>query len=284
MGDTINVKTIKQKLGFIGGGNIAKAVCEGMIYKGLIQYSQIYVSGPRLESLEHWKNKGAHITTSNGTIVNETDVIFLTVKPHILPEAIAGLFKTYTPSKAANKLFISVIAGITLEALESILCDLEGSRIIRTMPNTPLLVGQGCTVYCPGQQATEGDITLVKTIFEVAGICQLVPESMINAVCALAGSGPAYIYLVIEALSDGGVKMGIPRAMATKFAAQTVLGSAKMVLDTGKHTGVLRDETASPGGTTIAAIHALERGGVRAAFMDAIEAAVARCSELEHKK
>jgi len=274
---------IRQKLGFIGGGNMAKAICEGMVRKGLAQYSQIHVSGPRLESLHDWKVRGAHVTTNNGYVVDEANVIFLTVKPHVLPEAVASIFKTYTPSKAANKLFISVIAGVTLEALENTLSDLEGSRIIRTMPNTPLLVGEGCTVYCPGQQATEADIALVKSIFEVSGVCQLVPESMINAVCALAGSGPAYIYLIIEALSDGGVKMGIPRAMATKFAAQTVLGSAKMVLETGKHTGALKDETASPGGTTIAGLHALERGGVRAALMDAIEAAVHRCSELAHK-
>lgn len=280
----MDMKIIKQKLGFIGGGNMSSAICEGMVRKGRTKYSQIYVSSPRLETLEPWKIKGANVTTDNGTVVNEADVIFLAVKPHILPVAVAAMFDSCTPSKAANKLFISILASVTLEALENTLCGIEGSRVIRVMPNTPLVVGEGCVVYCPGQQATEGDIALVKSIFEVSGVCQLVPESMINGIGALSGSGPAYVYLVIEALSDGAVKMGIPREMATQFAAQTVLGSAKMVLDSGKHTGVLKDEVCSPGGTTIAGVHALERGGVRAAFMDAIEAAVNRCAELgQHK-
>ncbi|KAF2881080.1 hypothetical protein ILUMI_25082 [Ignelater luminosus] len=277
-------KTIKQKLGFIGAGNMANAICEGLVRKGRVAYSQIYVSGPRLQHLESWKTKGAHITTKNGYILDEADVIFLSVKPHILPEAAANMFETSQPNKATNKLFISILAGVTLESLENILCRLDGTRVVRVMPNTPLMVGEGCVVFCPGQQATEDDIALVKSIFEVSGMCQLVPEAMINGVGALAGSGPAYIYLIIEALSDGAVKMGIPREMATSFAAQTVLGAAKMVLETGKHPGALKDEVCSPGGTTITGIHALERSGVRSAFMDAVECATRRSAELGQKK
>lgn len=131
------------------------------------------------------------------------------------------------------------------------------------MPNTPMMVGDGCTVYCPGQQATAEDISIVKSILEVSGVCRLVPESMINAVMGLSGCGPAFTYVFIEALSDGAVKMGVPREMATNFAAQTVLGAAKMVLETKKHTGTLKDEVCSPGGSTIAGIHALEKGGLR---------------------
>lgn len=279
-----SLEEIKQKIGFIGGGNMGKAICQGMLRKGIVKASQIYVSGPRLTTLAPWKSFGAHVTTNNGEIVNEADVIFLSVKPHILPVAISSVLQTYTPGKATNKLFISVLAGTTLEALENILSNIEGARVIRVMPNTPLLVGEGCTVYCPGQHATEADIKLVQSIFEVSGICELVPESLINVIGALSGSGPAYIYLVIEALSDGALKLGLPRAIATKFAAQTVLGAAKMVLETGQHTALLKEEITSPGGTTIAGLYALEKGRVRASFMEAIDAATQRSIELGHKK
>ncbi|KAF5282971.1 hypothetical protein FQA39_LY04842 [Lamprigera yunnana] len=264
---------ITKKIGFIGGGNIAKAICAGMVRKGLITYSNVYVAALHETTLETWKKLGANVTTVNGSIVDEADIIFLSVKPHILPEAIAQMLQTYNPTKAANKLFISVIAGVKLESLENILGDVEGARVIRVMPNTPLLVGEGCSVYCPGQYASESDTELVKKIFEVSGICELVPESLING-----------IYLVIEALSDGGVKLGIPRKTATTFAAQTVLGAAKMVLETGQHTGVLKEEVTSPGGTTIAGIHALEKGGLRSALMDALEASAKRSAELGMKK
>lgn len=279
-------KSIKflQKFGFIGGGNISKAICEGMVRKKLISFSQVYVSSATAASLQYWKDKGAFTTTINGEIADEADVIFLAVKPHILAEAVAQLLQTYTPAKATNKLFISVLAGTTLAAIEHILQEVNGARVMRVMPNTPLLVGEGCSVYCPGQYVTEDDINLVKTIFEGSGVCELVPESLISAVGALAGSGPAFIYIIIEAMSDGGVKLGIPRKTSTMFAAQTVLGAAKMVLDTGKHTGVLKEEVTSPGGTTIAGIHELEKGGLRATLMDALEAAAKRSDVLGQLK
>ncbi|KAI4457850.1 pyrroline-5-carboxylate reductase [Holotrichia oblita] len=271
-------------IGFIGAGNMAKSICEALVRKG-VRYSQIYVSGPHEDKLELWRQKGANVSTENGKVAEEAEVIFLAVKPHILAAAIANIYDTITvPNKATNKLFVSILAGVKLDALEKTLSRIEGSRVIRVMPNTPMMVGEGCAVYCPGQQATDFDILLVKTILELSGICQLVPESMIDAIGALAGCGPAFIYLIIEAMSDGGVKMGVPRQMATSFAAQTVLGAAKMVLETKKHTGVLKDEVCSPGGTTIAGIHALEAGGVRAAIMNAIEAATKKSEELGHKK
>lgn len=277
-------KRLTCTFGFIGGGNIAKAICQGMVHKGLIEYSQVYASAAHHGTLEEWESLGAHVTTINGVIANEADIIFLSVKPHILPEAIAQMLQSYNPSKAAHKLFISVITAITLESLENILVDVEGARVIRVMPNTPLLVGEGCSVYCPGQHATENDIRLVKKIFKMSGVCEMVPESLMVAASALIGSGPAFIYIIIEALSDGGVKLGIPRQTATTFAAQTVLGAAKMVLDTNRHTGVLKEEVTSPGGTTISGIHALERGGIRAALMDALEACVKRSDEIAIKK
>ncbi|XP_018565445.1 pyrroline-5-carboxylate reductase [Anoplophora glabripennis] len=279
-----NVKPLSGKLGFIGGGNMAKAISEGIVRKGLIRYNQIYVSGPRLENLVEWQRKGANVFSENGTVVEEADIIILAVKPHILPSAIANMFDTLSQKPLKSKLFVSVIAGIPMQQLENVLCSLEGCRLIRVMPNTPMMVGEGCTVFSPGQRATENDIEIVKSILSVSGVCKQVPESLINAVGALSGSGPAFVYLMIEALADGGVKMGIPRAMAVEFATQTVLGAAKMVKETGKHTGELRDEVCSPGGTTITGIHALERGGVRAAIMDAIEAATLKSIELGEKK
>ncbi|KAG5879685.1 hypothetical protein JTB14_021486 [Gonioctena quinquepunctata] len=278
------VKPLAEKIGFIGGGNMAKAICEGIVNKGLIKYNQVFVSGPRLNNLASWKEKGAHTFAENGRVVEESDIIFLSVKPHILPTAMANMFDTFSDKPLNSKLFVSILAGTPIEKLENVLSKLHGSRVIRVMPNTPMMVGEGCTVFSPGQRATDTDIEIVKTLLSVTGVCKEVPESLINAVGALAGSGPAYIYLVIEALADGGVEMGIPRAMAIEFAAQTVLGAAKMVKETGRHTGQLKDEVCSPGGTTITGIHALESGGVRAAFMDAIQRSTRKAQEMSEKK
>lgn len=156
----------------------------------------------------------------------------------------------------------------------------EGSRVIRIMPNTPMMVGQGCTAYCPGKNVTDYDISLARAILEATGMCQRVPEVQINAVTAVSGAGPSFAYLLIEALSDGGVRMGMHRDMATKFAAQTILGAATMVLETGKHTGQLKDQVCSAGGATIAGMHELERGGVRGAIMNAVEAAALKAEQL----
>src|SRR5205807_6670554 len=153
-------------------------------------------------------------------------------------------------------------------------------RLIRVMPNTPCLVGASASAYTPGESATAEDTALVDRLLNAVGRAFRLPEHLLDAVTGLSGSGPAFVYVMIEALSDGGVRMGLPRDVATVLAAQTVLGSAKMVLETGQHPGVLKDMVASPGGTTIAGLHALERGGLRAAFMDAVEAATKRATEL----
>lgn len=275
---------LNKKIGFIGGGNMAKAIFGGVLKKGIIDGNNVYVSGPNIENLAYWKAAGAHVTTCNGDVVKCCDVIFLAVKPQILPEALAHVYETVT-TPVSSKLFVSVLAGIPLLQLENALKGpLEACRIVRVMPNTPMMVGAGCTVFCPGQKATKDDVELVQAILSASGICKQVPESMIDAIGALSGSGPAFIYLMIEALSDGGVRMGIPRQMATDFAANTVLGAAKMVIETGRHTGQLKDDVCSAGGTTITGIHALERGGVRGAIMDAIEAATNKSRELGKKQ
>ncbi|KAG5879682.1 hypothetical protein JTB14_021483 [Gonioctena quinquepunctata] len=259
---------------------MAKAICRGIKRKGLIQYSQVYVSSPYIKNLDSWKELGAHVSTDNSIVAKEADVIFLAVKPHILSGAIESILASPNGSEIKNKLFISILAGITIKDLEEMLGKFEGSRVVRVMPNTPMLIGKGCTVYCPGTTVTEDDLILVKNILEVTGMCQLIPEHMINAVGAVSGSGPAFVYIFIEALSDGGVRMGLHRDMATRFAAQTVMGSAKMVLETNKHMGTLKDEVCSAGGQTIAGVHAMERGAVRGAIMDAVEATALRAAEL----
>ncbi|XP_030754047.1 pyrroline-5-carboxylate reductase 3-like isoform X2 [Sitophilus oryzae] len=275
-----NQAKLSHKIGFIGDGAMAKAICKSLKQKGLIDYSQVFVSSPYPKNLDSWKALGASVHTENAIVANKADIIFLAVKPHILPGAIKSISDVVYSAEIKNKLFISILAGITIADLEQMLSKFTGSRVVRVMPNTPMLAGEGCTVYCPGTTATEEDIMLVQKLLEVTGMCQALPEHMINAVGAVSASGPAFVYLFIEALSDGGVRMGLHRDMATRFAAQTVMGAAKMVLETNKHMGTLKDEVCSAGGQTIAGIHALERGGVRGAVMDAIEAAALKAVEL----
>jgi pyrroline-5-carboxylate reductase len=177
-----------------------------------------------------------------------------------------------------DQLIVSIAAGISLKTLADGLGS--GCRIIRVMPNTPCLVGCGASAYSRGPHATEQDAQLVQRLLSNVGTAVEVPEKLLDAVTGLSGSGPAYVYQIIEALSDGGVRMGLPRETATRLAAQTVLGAAQMVLSTGQHPGALKDAVTSPGGTTIAGLHALERGGLRGTLMDAVEAATQRAKEL----
>ncbi|CAH1994112.1 unnamed protein product [Acanthoscelides obtectus] len=260
--DHVGNIALHRKIGFIGGGNMAKAICEGIVSKGLVEYSQIHVSGPNMTNLVSWRDEGAHVYTQNGAIVDECDVIFISVKPHKLAGAIANMYGTLKIPNPRSKLFVSIVAGVTINQLENVLGRIY-ARIIRVMPNTPMMVGEGCTVFTPGSKATVHDIKTVETMLSTGGICKQVPESLINAVGALSGSGTAFVYLMIEALVDGGANMGIPRAMALEFATKTVLGSAKMVKQIGKHPAQLKDEVCPSGGTTIAGVHALEKGGVR---------------------
>jgi pyrroline-5-carboxylate reductase len=186
------------------------------------------------------------------------------------------------PSLRSSQLVISIAAGITLRAIAQGLG--ESTRLVRVMPNTPCLVGASATGFAPGAGATPEDAALVGKLFGAVGVVHRVPEQLLDAVTGLSGSGPAFAYLFIEALADGGVKCGLPRGVALELAAQTVLGAAKMVLETGQHPGALKDAVASPGGTTIAGLHALERAAFRAAAMDAVEAATQRAQELGKKE
>ncbi|KAH0951014.1 hypothetical protein HN011_008885 [Eciton burchellii] len=270
------------KIGFIGGGNIASAIGAGLIRKDILNPTNIWVSGRTNRRHSFWNNLGVHHTTlKNDEVMSNCDIIFLTVKPYTLDDVLSSIIEHQT-EKFKNKLFISVLAGISLNILHNKLSKIAISpRIIRSMPNTPTLVGEGITVYC-SKNVEPKDLNLIHMLFSHIGISQDVPENLMNAISGLSGCGPAFVYLIIEALADGGVKMGIPRPMATKFAAQVLIGAGKMVLETGQHPGQLKDEVCSPGGTSITGIHAMEVGGVRATMMNAIEAAVIKTNELSN--
>lgn len=211
-------------------------------------------------------------------VVAQSDVVFIAVKP----QYVSLVLKEVRPVMKAGTVIVSIAAGVTLESLKD--AAGEDAKIIRVMPNTPCLVGETASAMCLGGKADDADAEVVKKLFDAVGTIYRVDEKMFSAVTGLSGSGPAYIFVMIEALSDGGVKAGLPRDIATKLAAQTVLGSAKMVLETGKHPGVLKDMVTSPAGTTIAGVHELEKAGVRNAFINAVTGAAARSDELAKSK
>ncbi len=219
---------------------------------------------------------GARTTADNAAAASEADVIIFAVKPQQLAAAASGLRE-----KLADRLVVSIAAGVRLATL----ADRLGTtlRIVRVMPNTPCLVGQGASAYSLGEHATAEDGALVGQLLGAIGAAWQVEEKLLDAVTGLAGSGPAFVFVMIEALSDAGVKMGLPRDMATQMAARTLRGAAELMLSTGAHPAVLKDQVASPGGTTIAGLQALENGGLRAALMAAVEAATRRSAELGAK-
>ncbi|XP_011878601.1 PREDICTED: pyrroline-5-carboxylate reductase 1, mitochondrial [Vollenhovia emeryi] len=267
------------KVGFIGGGNMASAIGAGLIRKGVLKPDNVWVSGRTDRTHGFWRDLGVHPTLENNEVVCNCDIVFLTVKPHMLDDALATVGRR-ADEKFESKLFVSVLAGVSLDVLYfKLLAIVTSPRIIRSMPNTPMMVGEGITVYC-GRNAKPNDLELVDRLFSYIGMSHKVPESLMNCIGGLSGCGPAFAYLVIEGLADGAVKMGVPRPMATKFAAQVLVGAGKMVLETGQHPGQLKDEVCSPGGTTINGIHVMEVGGVRGSMMNAVEAAVNKTNEL----
>lgn len=221
---------------------------------------------------------GASIAEDAAGVAAVSEVILLATKPQDIAGALSDIAKA-----AAGKplLVVSIAAGVTLGAMEKVAP--ENLRVVRAMPNTPALVGKGAAGYCLGTRATEEDAVITESLLGAVGLTARVPEKLMDAVTGLSGSGPAYIYLVIEALADGGVKAGLPRVDAIRLAAQTVAGAAAMVLETGEHPAVLKDMVTSPGGTTIAALAELEKYGVRSALIRAVDAATARSAELGAK-
>lgn len=255
-------------LAVIGGGKMGAALIQGILRAGLAAPKRVWVAEP-VSALRAAlaKETGVNVTADNAAAVKKARVILLAVKPGVVPAALAQIKPVFTD----DHLLLSIAAGVTLAKLEAGLP--AGARVIRAMPNTPALVGAGAAGFAPGAAATADDAALAQRILGSVGSALEVPEKLLDAVTGLSGSGPAYIYMVIEALSDGGVAMGLPRDVATRLAAQTVLGAAKMVLETGLHPGVLKDQVTSPGGTTIEGLHALEAGRLRATLMQAVKAA-----------
>jgi pyrroline-5-carboxylate reductase len=260
--------------GFIGAGKMATAIIRGMLRNGT-SIEAIVASDPNPSTRAALVGEtGIATFDSNAEVVKNSDVIVLAVKPQMMAAVLLELRPLITP----EHLVVSVAAGVSLATMANALGS--DRRLVRAMPNTPSLVGEGAAAYCLGCAARDGDEAIVASCLMAIGKAFRVPESQLDAVTGLSGSGPAFVYVMIEALADGGVRAGLPREIAQTLAAQTVLGSAKMVLETGQHPGYLKDQVTSPAGTTIAGLHALERGGVRAALMDAVEAAYERSVEL----
>jgi pyrroline-5-carboxylate reductase len=258
----------KLTIGFLGAGKMATALAQGFIKAGLVTARDILASDPAEAACEAFaKATGAKTTAFNPDVVRFANVLILAVKPDQIP----GLLTEIRPQLTDKQLLISIAAGLPLSRLEA--AAGEGVRLIRVMPNTPALVGASATGYALGQWAQPQDGTLTQKLFSSVGVAFAVKECLLDAVTGLSGSGPAYGYLIIEALSDGGVAAGLPRDIATRLAAQTLLGSARMVLETGLHPGALKDMVTSPGGTTIEGLHELEKGMLRGTLMNAVRAA-----------
>ena len=264
------------KLGFLGSGKMATALVQGVVQSGAISRDVILVSDAVPGVAGKLAAAAGVVEATNSELIRAAEAVVLCVKPNDALDALRSIHL-----EAANKLIISIVAGLPIARLQE--AAGAGARIIRVMPNTPALVGKGAAAYALGGTATDADAALTEKILGGVGEVVRVKEELLDVVTGLSGSGPAYVYLVIEALSDAGVLMGLPRDLSLKLAAQTVAGSAEMVLKTGRHPAALRDEVTSPGGTTIAGIEALEAGGVRSAFLSAVRAATERARELGAK-
>jgi len=265
---------IERTIGFIGGGTMGSALLRGLLESGAATGERLFAGDPdpgRREALSELI--GANAGSDNAALAETVQVVVLSVKPNLVPVVAEDVRDAITP----EHLVVSIAAGVTISRLAELLGT---QRVIRCMPNTPALVGEGASAYCMGPGATEDDAALVEEMLGAVGRCVRVEEKHMDAVTGLSGSGPAYVYLAIEALSDGGVKMGLPRDVAMTLAAQTVLGAARMVLETGEHPGRLKDQVTTPGGTTIEGIHALEEAGLRRAFINAVVAATRRSEAL----
>jgi pyrroline-5-carboxylate reductase len=262
-------------LGFVGGGNMAEALVKGLLHAKVVPPEGILVSDVKTERLAHFvQQHGVRTTQDNHELVRTSDVIVLSVKPQVIDKVLALI----GGDVRSGQLVISVAAGVPVSAIEARLP--EGTHVVRSMPNTPATVQAGATAIAPGTHATDDDLEVARSLFAAVGRVVTLDESLLDAVTGLSGSGPAYVMLMIEALADGGVKVGLHRDTALLLAAQTVYGSAKLLLDTGEHPGRLKDMVTSPGGTAIAGLHTLESGGLRRTLIDAVEVATNRSAQL----
>ena len=265
------------KFGLIGGGNMAEALIRGLLAGGVAP-AAITVSEPLAERAEFLTTRyNVRSVSDNREVISRSDVVILAVKPQIW-----GAIHPYLAEIVSRDvLFVSIMAGVSTATIEAPF--VEKVRVTRVMPNTPALVLEGASAICAGQHVLPGDLPLTRKIFELIGKAYVLDEKLLDAVTGLSGSGPAYVFTFIEALSDAGVKQGLPRDVALGLAAQTVLGTARLLMESQEHPAVLREKVTSPGGTTIAGLHVLEQRGFRGAVMDAVEAATLRSTELGAK-
>lgn len=260
------------RLGCIGAGSMGGALLRGLLAAGRVEPQDLVFHDPDPWRQEELVNLGIAAVTNNAEVM-QSPVVVLAIKPQIFRNVLTEIRDHAEP----RHLVISIAAGVPLAVLEDFL---PSSRVIRAMPNTPLMVQAGMTALSPGSRATSEDVDLALDLFRAVGRAEVIDETHLDAVTALSGSGPAFVAVFLEALADGAVKMGLPRTLALEFAAQTLLGTARLLLEKNLHPGVLKDQVASPGGTTIHGLHALEQGAFRTAVINAIEAATWRAHDL----
>jgi len=262
-------------VGLVGTGNMGEALIHGLLHGHLCRPDQILCSDTRPERLKAIREKyGVKGTSHNTEVVKQSDLIIIAVKPQIMKNVVEEIAKYLNLSK----LIISIAAGVPLEAIES--CAKKELKLIRVMPNICVSVREGVSAIAGGRHALKEDLMMAKTIFDSVGKSLFIDEYLLDAVTGLSGSGPAYIFLIIDALADAGVKVGLSRDDALILASQTVLGAAKMLIETGEHPGKLKDMVTSPGGTAIAGLHTLEEGGLRTTLINAVEVATQRSEAL----
>ncbi|KAK2490930.1 hypothetical protein MC885_000904 [Smutsia gigantea] len=269
-------------VGFIGAGQLASALARGFTAAGILSAHKIIASSPEMDlpTVSSLRKMGVNLTRSNKETVRHSDVLFLAVKPHIIP----FILDEIGADVQARHIVVSCAAGVTISSVEKVpklMAFQPAPKVIRCMTNTPVVVREGATVYATGTHALVEDGQLLEQLMSSVGFCTEVEEDLIDAVTGLSGSGPAYAFMALDALADGGVKMGLPRRLAVRLGAQALLGAAKMLLDSEQHPGQLKDNVCSPGGATIHALHFLESGGFRSLLINAVEASCIRTRELQ---
>jgi pyrroline-5-carboxylate reductase len=262
------------KIGFIGCGNMGGALARAVLSLG---EHEVLVSDYAKEKAESFAEEYGAIAATNSKIAGECDVVFIAVKPNVYPTVLPALAEELS----ANTVVVSIAAGIKIETVESLIGN--DKKVIRIMPNTPVAYGEGMITYCVGKNVSPDDEAAFLAAMRSAGLVDKIPESLIDAASALSGCGPAFAYMFIDALADGAVECGLPRDKALTYAAKTLLGASKTLLESGKHPCKLKDEVCSPGGTTIRGVHALEEKGLRDAAISAVVASYERTVELGKK-
>ncbi|XP_023376106.1 pyrroline-5-carboxylate reductase 3 isoform X1 [Pteropus vampyrus] len=270
------------RVGFVGAGRMAEAIAQGLIRAGKVEAQHVLASAPTDRNLCHFRALGCKTTHSNQEVLQTCSLVFFATKPHILPAVLAEV----APVVTSEHILVSVAAGVSLSTLEE---PPSGqllpptARVLRVSPNLPCVVHEGAMVIARGRHAGSSEAEFLQTLLEACGQCEEVPEAQVDIHTGLSGSGVAFVCTFSEALAEGAIKMGMPSGLAHRIAAQTLLGTAKMLLQKGQHPAQLRTDVCTPSGTTIYGLHALEQGGLRAATMSAVEAATCRAKELSRK-